>query len=204
MVWRSFRDNEATREQGKEMKQRENRKAGGLIMMLRRFLVQTKGAMAVEFAMIFPLMLTIYFGTVEMSHALAASRKVTLLTSTVGDIVAQFATIGPNALAGIYDAADEIMRPFETDGAGQLRINVFSIAVDPADNWTHSPNGACPQGTPAVPAALLASGGSVIVAQVCYIHNSILSQFFTSDPTFSDVFYLRPRQVDVIEWDPAE
>lgn len=185
------------------MKQSKNRKAGGLIMWMHRFLVQTKGAIAVEFAMIFPLMITIYFGTVEMSHALAASRKVTMLTSTVGDIVAQFETIGPNDMAGIYDASDEIMRPFETTGTGQLRINVFSISTDPTENWTHSPDGACPQGTPAVPPALLASGGSVIIAQVCYIHNSILSKFFTSDPTFSDVFYLRPRQTDVITWDPT-
>ena len=59
-------------------------------MLLRRFGVHTKGAIAIEFAMIFPIMITIYFGVVEMSNALAANRKVTMLTSTVdGDCPAR-------------------------------------------------------------------------------------------------------------------
>ena len=81
---------------------------------------------------------------------------------------------------------------------GQLRINVYNITTDPTKDWSYTPNGGCVSGVPAVPPALLASGGSVIVAQVCYIHNSILSQFFTTDPTFSDTFFLRPRQVEFI------
>ncbi len=186
------------------MRAKKQKKAGVLLALLHRFKKQTKGAIAIEFAMIFPLMITIYFGVVEMSNALAASRKVTMLTSTVGDIVAQFEKIGPNAMAGIYDAADEIMRPFSTNGLGQLRINVYSVTTVPANNWSYTPSGACPEGQPAVPANLLASGGSVIVAQVCYVHNSILNRFFTTDPSFSDTFFLRPRQVDFIEWDAAE
>lgn len=185
------------------MRAKEHHKAGGLLALFQRFKVATKGAIAIEFAMIFPLMITIYFGVVEMSNALAASRKVTMLTSTVGDIVAQFRDIGPNDMAGIYDAADEIMRPFSTNGLGQLRINVYNVTTVPANNWSYTPNGACPDGQPAVPANLLASGGSVIVSQVCYVHNSILSRFFTTDPTFTDVFFLRPRQVEFISWDPT-
>ncbi|NNF79657.1 MAG: pilus assembly protein [Rhizobiales bacterium] len=182
------------------MRQRTNNRAGGLLISLRRFIRQTKGAVAIEFAMIFPIMITIYFGVVEMSQGLAASRKVTMLTSTVGDIVAQFGATGITTadLVGIYDAADEIMRPFPTDGLGQLRINVYSVTTVAANNWSYSPDGECVGGQPTVPANLLASGGSVIIAHVCYVHNSVLHRFFTSDPTFTDTFYMRPRGVSFI------
>lgn len=195
---------EAKPSRGKNMRPNTDHKAGGLLIKLRRFIVQTKGAVAIEFAMIFPIMITIYFGVVELSHGLAASRKVTMLTSTVGDLVAQFETIGPTTLTGLYDAADEIMRPFGTNGTNQLKINVYSVTTVAANNWSYSPSGECLGGAPTVPANLLASGGSVIVAHVCYIHNSILHRFFTSDPTFTDTFYLRPRQADFIAWDASE
>ncbi len=176
----------------------KDQKAGGFLMAMRKFIANTKGAIAIEFAFIFPIMIVIYFGVVEMSHALAANRKVTMLTSTVGDLVAQFPAITTADLVGIYDAAEEIMRPFPTDGIGQLRINVYSVSTVPADDWNYSPQGECTGGAPAVPPALLASGGSVIVAHVCYVHNSILHRFFTTDPTFTDTFYLRPRQAATI------
>ncbi len=184
------------------MRPKKDHKAGGFLITLRRFIGQTKGAIAIEFAMIFPIMITIYFGVVEISQGLAASRKVTMLTSSVGDLVAQFDEIGPTTIAGLFDAADEIMRPFATTGTDQLKINIYNVTTIPANNWSYSPNGECVGGAPPVPAALLASGGSVIVAHVCYIHNSILHRFFTTDPTFSDTLYLRPRQGEFITWDP--
>ncbi len=179
----------------------ENHKAGGFLMLLRRFGVHTTGAVAIEFAMIFPIMITIYFGVVEMSNALAANRKVTMLTSTVGDLVAQFSSVGPTKMTGLYAGAEEIMRPFDIDGTDQLKITVYSVSAIPANNWSYTPDGACVGGAPNVPANLLASGGSVIVSHVCYRHDSILHKFFATDPTFTETFFLRPRQVDDIAWD---
>ncbi len=183
------------------MRTTKNHKAGGFLMLLRRFGVHTKGAIAIEFAMIFPIMITIYFGVVEISNALAASRKVTMLTSTVGDLVAQFPDVGPTRMAGLYAGAEEIMRPFDINGTNQLKITVYSVSAIPANNWTYAPDGECVGGAPTVPANLLASGGSVIVSHVCYRHDSILHNFFATDPTFTETFFLRPRQVDDIAWD---
>ncbi|MEM7429611.1 MAG: TadE/TadG family type IV pilus assembly protein [Pseudomonadota bacterium] len=186
------------------MKRTEKMRKRGILMLLRRFGAQTKGAIAIEFAIILPIMITMYFGVVEIGHALAANRKVTMTTSTVGDLVAQFSTIGPNAMNGLVTAASEIMRPFDTSGSGQLKINVYSISNTPTNDWTYTQGGACAGGTPTVPAALLASGGSVIVSRVCYDFDSILHRFFTANETFEDTFYLRPRQGNFITWDASE
>ena len=181
----------------------QNRKRG-VLKLLHKFGVQSKGAIAIEFAFILPIMITMYFGVVEISHALAANRKVTMTTSTVGDLVAQFSAVGPNTMNGLVTAATEIMRPFNTSGTGQLKVNVYSISNTPANDWSYTPNGSCTSSTPTVPAALLASGGSVIVSRVCYDFDSILHRFFAGSTNFEDTFYLRPRQGNFVTWDASE
>src|SRR5262249_34725949 len=56
---------------------------------LRRFARDKRGISAVEFAMLLPLMVTLYLGGVEVSQAVAIDRKVTLIARTVADLVAQ-------------------------------------------------------------------------------------------------------------------
>jgi Flp pilus assembly protein TadG len=176
--------------------------------LTKRFKREESGAIAIEFAFIFPLLILIYFGIVEMGNALAASRKVTLLTGTVADIVAQYDEISKSDLDKLFLATTEILRPFEANSSN-LRIEVFSITVDDDDAQVQSWPGKVSNGgtcgdanapAPTVPADILANKGSVIVAKVCYKYDSILHRFFATDPSFNEVFFVRPRRVDAISW----
>ena len=51
-----------------------------------------------------------------------------------------------------------------------------------------------------MPADLLANSASVIVARVCYKYESLLNYFFKPNPQFDEVFFIRPRYVDAVEW----
>ena len=44
---------------------------------------------AIEFALIVPLMLVLFFGTVEFSSGVAVDRKVTLMARTLSDLTSQ-------------------------------------------------------------------------------------------------------------------
>ena len=48
-----------------------------------------RGVAAIEFAMIVPIMLVLFFGTVEFSSGVAVDRKVTLMARTFSDLVSQ-------------------------------------------------------------------------------------------------------------------
>ncbi len=187
----------------KEMKQMIRKFMRGMVKLLRRFRVQTVGAVAIEFALVVPMILVIiYVGAIEISHALTANRKVSMVASTVGDMIAQFDRTGPDALGGLFMAATEIMQPFDDTN---LRIEVFSIAgtAGAANDWNHdnSVATACTGGTPTVPPELLAAGGSVVVTQVCYEFDSVFNYFFTSGTTFSEIYLARPRRTDFITYD---
>ena len=60
---------------------------------LRGFAADQNGVSAVEFAILLPLMLTLYLGGVEISQAVSADRKTTLVAHTVGDLTAQAANV---------------------------------------------------------------------------------------------------------------
>ena len=57
-----------------------------------------RGVSAVEFAMLLPLMLTLYLGGVEVSQGVSIDRKVTLTARTVADLVAQVSSINTTGL----------------------------------------------------------------------------------------------------------
>jgi len=180
----------------------------GLQKRAGRFRREKSGAIAIEFAFIFPLLIVVYLGVVEIGNALAASRKVTLLTGTVADIISQYDEISKSDLDKIFLATTEILRPFSADSSN-LRIEVFSITVDDEDAQVESWPGKVSNGgncgnsnapAPVVPANLLADKGSIIVAKVCYGYQSVLHHFFSGATSFNEIFYIRPRHVDAVSW----
>ena len=48
-----------------------------------------RGVAAVEFAVIVPVMLVLFFGMVEFSSGVAVDRKVTLMARTLSDLTSQ-------------------------------------------------------------------------------------------------------------------
>src|ERR1700692_1888012 len=53
------------------------------------FLGDRRGLSAVEFALLLPLMLTLYLGGVEVSNGVAADRKVAITARTVADLASR-------------------------------------------------------------------------------------------------------------------
>jgi Flp pilus assembly protein TadG len=56
---------------------------------IKSFKKEDKGAAAIEFAIIFPLMLTLLFGTFEIGSAIDINKKIARATNTMGDLIAQ-------------------------------------------------------------------------------------------------------------------
>ena len=78
---------------------------------LSEFARDKRGVSAVEFAMLLPLMLTLYLGTVEISQGVSIERKVTLTARTVTDLVAQVASIDTAGVNAALGAATAVMAP---------------------------------------------------------------------------------------------
>jgi Flp pilus assembly protein TadG len=163
---------------------------------LDRLAVNQHGVAAVEFALLLPLMLTLYLGCVEVSQGISADRKVTITTRTAADLVSQVATINNAGMADILNAASSVMAPYSTVG---LVVTVTSVSIDANGNatvaWSDSLNGTpTPQGSSVpVPAALAVPNTSIILSEVSYLYKPAIGYMITGTLTLKDKLFMAPR-----------
>jgi Flp pilus assembly protein TadG len=168
---------------------------------LRHFLADTHGLGAVEFALIFPLMLVLYFGAFEITQMLTADRRTTSVAYTAADLVAQAASISNGEMNDVFAASSAIMKPFSTDG---LSIRITSVVANAAGvnkvAWSDG-HKIAPRSVGSnfdLPAGLTTPGTSVIVAEVFYTYTSPISSAVTKSINFKEVSYLKPRRANSI------
>ena len=80
----------------------------------RRFARDQRGVSAVEFAMLLPLMITLYLGAVEISQGVGIDRKVTLTTRTVADLASQVSSINNADMTNMLNASAAVIAPLST------------------------------------------------------------------------------------------
>jgi len=99
---------------------------------LRQLAGDQSGVSAVEFALLLPLMLTLYLGAVEISQAVAVGRKTTLTARAVADLTAQATNVQTSDMKNILDAATAIIQPYPdtVSSTAVLRVRVSEIMID--------------------------------------------------------------------------
>jgi len=163
----------------------------------RRLWRDCGGVSAVEFALIAPVMITILFGSAEISLALIADRKVTQTASTVADLVAQDDIITADEMTDIFTASSAIMQPYDTAPL-QMRVSSIVMAADSSVtvDWSEGQNMAPRKSGSNVtaPSGLLQPNTSIIMAEVSYDYTPALGDFLKAPIGMGDTFYLRPRR----------
>ena len=164
---------------------------------IRLFHAAKKGISAIEFALIAPVMVLIYFACVELSLMMVLDRKVTSAAATLGDLVARAATIDDAELNDIVEATRMILEPNPVEG---VRLRVSSLYDDNGTTkvaWSDGRNlqAWVEDSVVEVPDNLVPENGSTIFAQIEYDYESQLGYFITTKKTLRDEFYLRPRRV---------
>lgn len=177
---------------------------------LRRFWRDRRGASAVEFALIAPVLIILYCGMAEMTQAMMAQRRLSNITSSIGDLTAQASQTGPTRTADIFNIGAIIMAPFPT---AALKMCVASVVSDANGKdtvaWTQASAAGmaeCPvKGAVLtdVPTAVLPANKSVILARATYVYNSPIQLVLPRPLTFNRTLYLRPRRVDAVLWSAA-
>src|SRR5215475_4876249 len=98
-----------------------------LIQRFNSFVRDRRGISAVEFAMLLPLMVTMYLGVVEVSQGVAIDRKVTLTTRTMGDLASRVSSINNADISSLLSASAAVIAP---DQASPLKIVLSAVNID--------------------------------------------------------------------------
>jgi Flp pilus assembly protein TadG len=161
---------------------------------LRRIAQDKRGVSAVEFALIAPLLVSLYLGCIEISDGVAADRKVTLVASAVANLVAQSTTISASDMSNILDASSAIIAPY---ASANLKITVSCISIDANKNatvkWSQTRNGTALSGTASVPTDLQVANTQLIYAQASYAYKPVIGYTITGTVNLSEKMYMMPR-----------
>jgi Flp pilus assembly protein TadG len=175
---------------------------------VRRLLRDKRGISAVEFAMLLPLMVTLYLGGVEVSQAVAIDRKVTLIARTLGDLVAQDTEVTNVDMTNILNATAAIIVPYADS---KLKITVSSVTIDAQGNaliaWSDTKNGTARAvgSTVTLPTALKPPSGetgSLIWAESQYAYTPTIGYVITGTVNLKDQIYMRPRNSESVARKP--
>lgn len=163
---------------------------------LYRLTVDQRGASAVEFAMVLPLMVALYFGAVELSEGIGISRKVSLTARTVADLVARVSSINNAGMTDVLNASTAVMAPYSTT---PLRITVSSVKIDANGratiDWSDTRNGTARAvgSTVTLPGALVIPNTSLIWSEVQYDYRPAVGYVITGTLTLKDQLFMSPR-----------
>lgn len=191
--------------------------------ILQLFRKAKDGMAAVEFALLLPVMITLFFGTVEVSMALLCRADVSIMVSTASDLIAQESVAQPSDISNVYAAATTVLYPYYNPSSSACTqspkppqcspptIRLTSIAYNAttgsttsgkiawtctqAGSGTLTPTARSQGDTVTLPQAIMPANGSVIMAEVAYQYASPTTQLLTGPLNMTNVWYTKPRRV---------
>lgn len=183
---------------------------------VRDFVADSRALAATEFAVIVPLMLVMFFGTVEFSSAVAIDRKVTLIARTLSDLTSQSTTLTDSDMQNAFTASISIIMPYDATlvkgSISQIYIDANSIATV---QWSKagtiasgatqatlatSARKAGDKVTGELPSTLLIPLTYLILSEASYIYQPSVGYVLKSSIPLSDLSYTRPRQVTCVPY----
>jgi Flp pilus assembly protein TadG len=160
------------------------------------FFVDRRGLSAVEFALLLPLMLTLYLGSVEVADGVAAGRKVAITARTVADLASRMTTIRNADMTNILNASSAVVAPYSVS---KLKVTISQVSIDVAGRatitWSDSLNGTAHSvgQSMSIPASLVVPNTSLILGEVQYDYDPTFGYVLTGTLALKSQIYMAPR-----------
>jgi Flp pilus assembly protein TadG len=188
----------------------------GILRGLRTFRSNQSGVAAIEFALLVPIMIGLYFMLNETANGLRAARKTTMVARVMADLATRPNNLNDGDRDDIFASAPPILSPFPAN-KGSYRIT--SIRFDATGkgfvDWSEV-NGtgigtAYARCTPtevrptqpslvplSVPAGLKVPNTSIVLAETLVKYKPIVGYNITGEINLRDQLYMRPRTTDFV------
>jgi Flp pilus assembly protein TadG len=165
--------------------------------LLDRFARDVRALSAVEFALILPLMVTLFLGGTELSQAISVKRKTVLVNRTVADLVAQDSTITTTEMDAIFGASAAVVAPYTASNlkivVSQVKVDSNGVATVDSCNKAYQTTPRALNSTVTLPTGLNIPNTYLIMAETSYTYTPPIGYTITGPISLSDVMYLRPR-----------
>jgi Flp pilus assembly protein TadG len=178
-----------------------------------RLVRDRSGIAAVEFAVIVPIMLVLFFGVVEITNGITAYRDVSIMAHTTSDLTTQSLSVQDSDLTNFFNASTGILYPFVTSTTDpKLKQSIAELWVNSSlqarVQWAKNSDGSAPNppGTiVTIPVSLQVANTYVIYSSVSYLYvptGGIGYVMNKAGINLSDFAYTRPRLSQCVFYNP--
>ncbi|MBK8455727.1 MAG: pilus assembly protein [Phyllobacteriaceae bacterium] len=178
---------------------------------LRRWGKDRRGAAAIEFAFVAPVLLVLYMMTMEVSQAIDTNKKVSRIASLTADLVTQEQDIIKSEIDAIMTLSEAVVAPYNRS---KPTVEIDAISIDATSKATiawsrkyvngvasdHIAKGTIVTG---IPAKLILPSTFLIRSHGKLTYTPLVSWMATSTPgswttsttsiEMDEVYFLRPR-----------
>ncbi|MEO8684608.1 MAG: TadE/TadG family type IV pilus assembly protein [Devosia sp.] len=171
-----------------------------LLERIGNFRRDVAGVAAVEFALILPMMLLLYVGTVEASALIAMDRRVQTIAGAVGDLVSRSnVNLAACDLKDYFQASAGIMAPYTSNPVQQIvslvKVDTNGVATV---EWSQAAGGATARKKPdpyPLPQAMknISLNAYVIVSEASYSYAPITTLIYSQPIQLRRENFYSPR-----------
>ena len=158
-----------------------------------------EGIAAVEFAILSPIMIALYFGLVEIAMIINADKLTSHATNVAGDLATQVTNMDSNDVEDVFQAALASMslRPEQVSEVG---VEILSYRMNTDGSITELGKATLNGGYTGdaynpedIGERLLTVNSGAVVARVQYNYESVTFKFVESFTVLEETFILKPR-----------
>lgn len=182
-----------------------------LARALRKIRSDTSGVSAIEFVLIFPILVALLAGTVDFGQALMVSRKMNQIAGTLGDMVSQQSGWTSSEINAIIAGSATIIQPFSQTNL-TIQVAVVDVASDLTTkvNWAKAYNTTALAKNAASPVAISTdiaeAGVQLITVKATYDLTTPFSTLLrpvtgVTAYHYNKTFIMRPRVKDTVTLD---
>lgn len=172
----------------------------------KRYRDDEQGIAAIEFAIIAPVMIAMYFGLAEIASAISVDRRISHGTNVAGDLSTQQPELKDSEIDEVIAAA---LRVMDVPNVSQVSIDMESFIL-PAEGQPPESRGRIRVNNGVgnfsafdasnLDTKLLNSKSGVVVTRVRYQYTPIELRYFNSTITLEETFLLKPRRSDAVDF----
>ena len=174
---------------------------------------EESGIAAVEFALILPIMITLWIGGVEITGALSVDRRLNSFASSMGDLIARTKTITYTQINDVFDLSEAALFPYSDTG---MSMRISAVDIDAAGSakiaWSRArgsgltayvKNTTVNTSVPATLRGVANADTQIIMAEVEHTYRPAVGYVITGDLALDDRMFFVPRLVKQVKICPT-
>ena len=178
-----------------------------MLAPVKKWVFDTAATAAVEFVLIFPLLMTMLLGVFELSNAISVNQRSIAASQIIADLLARKSTVTEDMIDEAVRAGELAVEPYSLADMG---VDIISLEYDEEDEpqivWRETRN--MDENDDAIDRSvgLGVNGDGALVVTVQYLYRPYFGSMVINEFTMQELSFSRGRRspVVVLDEDPVE